>query len=188
MTNLYQQPFLAPRQLSEALEYKDMVGIVKPTVHIDEFASKMGDDQDIIVASFFVRSKAAATDLVSWFEKGYDFVLDADQSPGEIRPGRYLVYVEMRRRSSAARNLVEMLDDLSTLTEFSSSDWQLTYEGKDFSFSLEMFEQLIPLSPQSYREQKQKSLNEWRSAAGIDPLQIYPRTRDIKQLQSAAGI
>jgi hypothetical protein len=40
----------------------------------------------------------------------------------------------------------------------------------------------------SYREQKQKGLNEWRVAAGIEPQQIYPRERDIKQLQSAAGI
>ena len=60
--------------LFEALEYKDMEGILKPTVHIDEFASKMGDDDEIIVISFFVRSKQAARDLASWFEKGYDFV------------------------------------------------------------------------------------------------------------------
>jgi len=31
-----------------------------------------------------------------WFEKGYDFVVDADRSPGEIKPNRYLVYVELR--------------------------------------------------------------------------------------------
>lgn len=48
------------RQLSEALEYKDMVGMMKPTIHVDEFASKMGDDDEIVVLSFFVRSKQAA--------------------------------------------------------------------------------------------------------------------------------
>ena len=53
-------PPSSPRPLSEALEYKDMVGMVKPTVHIDEFSSKMGDDEDIIVVSFLVRSEAAA--------------------------------------------------------------------------------------------------------------------------------
>jgi hypothetical protein len=50
----------------------------------------MGDDDDIIVASFFVRSQQAARDLMNWFEKGYDWVMDADVSPGEISPGRYL--------------------------------------------------------------------------------------------------
>ena len=102
--------------LLEALQYKDMEGLLKPTIHIDEFAAKMGDDDDIIVVSFFVRDKTAAKDLMNWFEKGYDFVLDADKSPGEIKPGRYLVYLEMRRRSTAPQNVYRLLDDLSTLT------------------------------------------------------------------------
>ena len=46
-----------------------MEGMLKPTVHVDEFASKMGDDDDVIVLSFFVRSEQAADDLVNWFEK-----------------------------------------------------------------------------------------------------------------------
>ena len=110
------------RPLSEGLQYRDLDGLMKPTVHVDEFSSKMGDDADIIVLSFFVRDKAAAKDLVSWFEKGYDFVLDADRSPGEIKPNRYLVYVEMRRRSAAPGNIDEMLSDLETLTEHEASD------------------------------------------------------------------
>jgi hypothetical protein len=89
------------QSLLEGLGYKDLEGILKPTIHIDEFSSKMGDDDDIIVLSFFTRDKGAAKDLMNWFEKGYDFVLDADQSPGEIKPNRYLVYVEMRRRRAA---------------------------------------------------------------------------------------
>ena len=70
-----------------------MEGLLKPTIHVDEFSSKMGDDDEIIVASFFVRDKSAAKDLMNWFEKGYDFVIDSDMSPGEIKPNRYLVYV-----------------------------------------------------------------------------------------------
>jgi hypothetical protein len=79
--------------LNEGLEYKDLVGMMKPTIHIDEFSSKMGDDDEIVVASFYVRDKQAGQDLVDWFEKGYDFILDADMSPGEVKPNRYLVYV-----------------------------------------------------------------------------------------------
>ena len=29
------------------LEYKCLEGMIKPTIHIDEFASKMGDDDDV---------------------------------------------------------------------------------------------------------------------------------------------
>ena len=175
--------------LNEGLEYQDLVGMIKPTLHIDEFASKMGDDDDIIVASFFVRSRQAAVDLVNWIEKGYDWVLDADISPGEISPGRYLVYIELRRRSSAGRNLSTALDDLSTLTEYKDqSTWTMSYEDQDSPFSIEEFEKIVPLSPTEYRAKKETGLNEMRSAAGIDTVQIHKRARDIRQLQSAAGI
>ena len=175
-------------QLSEGLEYKDLVGMMKPTVHIDEFSSKMGEDDDIIVASFYVRSKQAAKDLENWFEKGYDWVLDAATSPGEIKPGRYLVYVELRRRSSAGRNLAVAIDDLATLTEFEPSSWHMVYRGKEIPFSQEEFDRVVPLSPADYRKQTEEGLNEMRAAAGIEPVQIHRREPDIRQLQAAAGI
>ena len=175
-------------QLFEALEYKDLEGMMKPTVHIDEFASKMGDDDDIIVASFFVRSKEAATDLSNWFEKGYDFVLDADESPGEISPGRFLVYVELRRRRQAGAHVHELISDLSTLTEFEPDDWTMHYNDKTVPFSQEEFERLVPLNPNDYRLRKEKDLNTVREAAGLPVRQIFDRTPDILILQSAAGI
>ncbi len=174
--------------IREALEYRDLDGMVKPTIHVDEFAAKMGDDADIIVVSFYVRSELAANDLVNWFEKGYDWVMDADRSPGEIRPSRYLVYVEIRRRSSAGRWIAEMIDDLGTLTELKPDDWTMHYEGETYPFTAEEFDRLVPLSPREYRARKEQSLNEMRAAAGLEPVQVFERERDIRQLQSAAGI
>jgi hypothetical protein len=177
-----------PNPLFETLEYKDMVSMIKPTMHIDEFASKMGDDDDIIVVSFFVRSAMAARDLMSWFEKGYDWILDADVSPGEIKPNRYLVYIELRRRSAAGRQIAEVISDLETLTEFRPSDWTMHYEGQNLPFNQENFDRTVPLSPREYRRRKESDLNEMRAAAGIETRQIYERDPDIIQLQSAAGI
>lgn len=174
--------------LNEGLEYKDMVGMLKSTIHIDEFASKMGDDDDVVVASFFVRSKQAAQDLANWFEKGYDWVLDADVSPGEITPGRFLVYIELRRRSSTGTYLAQAVDDLATLTEHEPDAWTMHYKDKQTAFSKQDFDQQVPLSPSQYRTQIEGDLNEVRTAAGIDVKQIYERERDIRALQSAAGI
>jgi len=177
-----------PFPLCEALEYKDLEGQIKPTLHIDEFASKMGDDDDIIVASFFVRSQQAAKDLMNWFEKGYDWVMDADVSPGEIAPGRYLVYIEMRRRSSAGARLADAIQDLETLTELKPEDWVMHYEDQTVPFTKETFDRLVPLSPKEYRARRESGLNEMRAAAGIDTVPVYERDRDIRQLQAAAGI
>jgi hypothetical protein len=177
-------------QLFESLGFRDLEGLLKPTIHVDEFSSKMGDDDDIIVISFFVRDAQAAKDLMMWFEKGYDFVLDADRSPGEIRPGRYLVYVELRRRSTAGGNVEQLLDDLNTLTEFEdSSAWTMHYRDQEIPFTRDSFDATVPLTPRAYRERYEKDLNEMRVAAGMAVVTSYDRhDRDLQKIQSAAGI
>jgi hypothetical protein len=176
-------------QLFESLEFKDMEGLLKPTIHVDEFSSKMGDDDDIIVVSFFVRDPQAAKDLMNWFEKGYDFVLDADRSPGELKPNRYLVYVEIRRRSTAGGNVEQLLSDLETLTEFKTDDWVMHYKGKEVPFSRDEFDKLVPLTPRAYRERYEKDLNEMRSQAGLPTKRIYDESdKALQAIQSAAGI
>ena len=178
-----------PALLSEGLQYKDLEGMMKPTLHVDEFAAKMGDDDDIIVLSFFVRDLSAAKDLVGWFEKGYDFVLDADRSPGEIKPSRYLVYLELRRRRSAPQHVQTLLDDLSTLTEFAPEEWRMHYDGKSHDWSEEAFAKLVPLTPDAYRATHEDDLNDVRTAAGLAPKKIHEKLPDdVKSLQSMAGI
>ena len=176
--------------LFESLGFKDLEGQMKPTIHVDEFSSKMGDDDDVIVISFFVRDQQAAKDLTMWFEKGYDFVLDADRSPGEIKPGRYLVYVDIRRRSTAGGNVEQLLDDLNTLTEFEgSSAWTMHYRGKEIPFSQDTFDNTVPLTPRAYRERYERDLNEMRTAAGLPTITTYDKKdRVLQSIQSAAGI
>jgi hypothetical protein len=176
--------------LFESLDYKELEGLMKPTIHVDEFSSKMGDDDDIIVVSFFVRDAQAAKDLMNWFEKGYDFVLDADRSPGEIKPNRYLVYVEIRRRSTAGGHVEQLLNDLNTLTEFEDSkDWTMHYKGKEIPFSRDAFDGSVPLSPKAYREKYEGDLNEMRIAAGMPVITTYDRKDPALQaIQSAAGL
>jgi len=177
------------QSLFESLGFKDLEGLLKPTIHVDEFSSKMGDDDDIIVLSFFVRDQQAAKDLMNWFEKGYDFVVDADRSPGEIKPNRFLVYVEIRRRSTAAGHVETLLTDLDTLTEFAPEDWMMHYDNKEVPFSREAFEEMVPMSPKAYRRVHDEDLNEVRIAAGIPTKTIYEKDDpDLRALQTAAGI
>ena len=180
-------PLQLPQSLLESLDYKDLDGLMKPTIHVDEFSSKMGDDDDIIVISFFLRDQKAAKDLMLWFEKGYDFVIDADCSPGEIKTNRYLVYIELRRRSTAPEQIAMLLDDLNTLTEFEARDWTMHYRGKDMPFSAEEFARTVPLSPMEYRAKFEADLNEVRTAAGLKTKQIYERDATMQALQAAAG-
>ena len=84
-------------KLTEGLDYHDMKGQIDPKVSIDEYAAKMGEDSEIVTMTFILKSKGAAKDLVSWLEIGYDFILDASVSEGELEPGKWLVFVEIGR-------------------------------------------------------------------------------------------
>lgn len=175
--------------INEGLEYQDLKKMLKPSVHIDEFASKMGDDDKISVISFMVKSRAAADDLVNWFESGYEFVLDADRSPGEIKPNRYIVYVEMRRRTTLPEKIEELLDDLQTLTEFKPDDWIVSYGKQEMPFSKEAIESMVPLSPKEYRDKTETETNRVREAAGLKPLSIYDsEDEELLSIQEKAGI
>lgn len=177
------------KNLFEGMEYKALEGLVKPLISVDEFTSKMGDDADIIVISFYVRDEKAAKDLMNWLESGYNEVLDADVSPGELKPNRYLVYIEIRRRTNAPKIVDLILTDLDTLTEFKADDWEMRYEDNVVPFSRENFAHYVPLSPQAYRETHEDELNEMRRAAGLDERMVYESySDDVRSIQSIAGI
>lgn len=151
-----------------SLRFKDMVGIIQPTMYIDEFSSKISDDAEIVVLSFYVSAELAAEDLISWFEKGYKFVVDADRSPGEVSPNRFLVFIEMERDVKVIEQIKEILDDLATLTEFTLPDWTIIHKGQKTRYSPEKLRLMVNLSPQTYRINNEQELNEIRQAAGLD--------------------
>jgi hypothetical protein len=101
-----------------------------------------------------------------------------------------LVYVEIRRRSTAGGHVEQLLNDLNTLTEFESAeDWTMHYRGKDVPFSRDAFDSTVPLTPKAYRDRYEKDLNEVRVAAGLPVVTTYNKhDRDLQTIQSAAGI
>ena len=86
-------------KLIEGMDPNDLEDRVKPEVHFDEFSAKMGPDDGVVVASFKVMGHSAAVDLETFLEKGYDWILDAETSAGEIEDSHYLVFIEAERRS-----------------------------------------------------------------------------------------
>jgi hypothetical protein len=176
-------------KLNEGLEYKCMVDMIKPTVYVDEFKSKVGDDDAYVVLSFYVHNIVVAEDLVDWFETGYTWVIDADRSPGEIEPNRYLVFVEIKRRTRLIDQIKEMLEDFATLTDLELADWTITYAGEDYPFDEEILLKKLILSPESYREVKEMELNEMRNSAGIPHKNVYRGTDNaLNSMRTAAGL
>ena len=103
-------------QINESLKANDLRHFVKKVFEIDSFKSKIGDDRDVVVLSFTVDHEDPAKDLEHFIEMGYDFVLDADVSPGEMDDGTYKVFVELERSRRIASEIVQVLDGIKKLT------------------------------------------------------------------------
>jgi hypothetical protein len=182
------------KQLNESLQYLDMERQMLPIVNIDQYESKIGDNSDYVTISFTMNSKAAADDLCSWLERGYDWVIDADTSPGEVNKGKFLVFVEMNRRLRVPERIIEMLDDLETLTGLTLKDWKLNINDKFLSANEGSIRDNITLSPHDYRmknpteESEESDLNEMRELAGLEPHTSYVADEDLKFIQRRAGI
>ena len=179
------------RKLFEGLESGDLKRLIHTELHIDEFRSKLGDDSDVIVLSFKVDSKEPATDLVSFIEKGYEWVLDADVSSGELEDGSYIVFVELDRNNQAATNIMQLMDELMNLTTQTTDEWRVRYykARKEQQLSLEALESLIPTTPEAYEKAHgQSGIDELKTAAGINVTTKAPKNDFTETLRSLAGI
>jgi hypothetical protein len=178
--------------LNESLDYLDMEDQIGDIVSVDEYAAKMGKDEDIVTLTFVVHSKLAAEDLVTWFERGYDWVLDASVSDGEIEPGQWLVFVEMDRRTKVPKRIIGLLTDLETLTGMKLKDWSVEIDGDEYDADEEIIRQKMILNPNKYEEKRQDSeveINEMRIRAGLETkLRYDPNDDYIRNLQAMAGL
>lgn len=176
------------KKLFEGLDYMDMVNQIEPNVSVDEYVAKMGDDKDIVTITFTVKSELVGNDLVEWFERGYDFILDASVSSGESKFGKWLVFVELERKNSVPSQLIEMLKDLETLTNLHLDDWEIKVDGKMYKPNVDTLKQVVILSPYQYKNIKDKELNEMRMVANLDMKNNYNNDKMIKDMKAIAGL
>ncbi len=176
--------------LNEGLDYMDMKDQVENTITVDEYSAKMGKDKDIVTITFTTNSKLAGEDLVTWFERGYDFVLDASLSDGELEPGKWLVFVEMDRRSKVPNRIITLLSNLETLTDIKLKDWIVEIEGDPYKADEETIREHMILNPNEYKMDKEieEDLNEMRIRAGLDVKSNYIEDEYIKNLKAIAGM
>lgn len=174
----------------EGFEVGDLQLVLEPKLHIDEFRSKMGKDSEICVISFLINDRQAAIDLVDFFERGYDFILDCDISDSELRPGSYLVFVEFQRRRRLIQQLQKIISDLSASAQLNMKDWKFRYMGEEDYHSLtpENLLKYVPLFPRAYNERFNQPIEEVRTLAGLKNEKFIPQDPMIEQLMFNAGI
>ena len=191
--------------LRENLEMGDLTRLVHNELHIDEYKSKMGTDADVCVVSFKVSGKEPSADLVSFIEKGYDFVLDADVSSGEKEGGDYLVFVELERTDKLPEQILEIMEDIMNLTEQKIEEWRVRYykSTTDNELTQESLANVIPLTSEAYDakygdedeevdstepEDITKDLDAMKAVAGVPVTTTAPKNEYTESLRVAAGL
>lgn len=139
------------------LQKEDLKHTIYDIFEIDSYQSKMGDDKDIVTLSFSMREKAPADDLVKFLEGGYNFILDADVTPGEQSDGTYKVFVEMERNRHAPEHIFEILDGIKKISGLDQLKFRYykNFESKDAT--MENIESSVPVHPNDYGIKRQET-------------------------------
>lgn len=138
------------QQLNENLLAGDLKMLVNNVFEVDSYASKMGSDQDIVVLSFTVESRKPADDLVRFCERGFDFVLDADHSPGELDNGKYKVFVEIERNRRVAEQIEELLNGIKLLAELDDVKFRYHKGFRSIPANINNLREMIPNNKETY--------------------------------------
>jgi hypothetical protein len=132
------------------LRQNDLKDLVYHIFEIDSYASKMGDDKNIITLSFTVKANAAADDLVRFLEGGYSFILDSDVTAGEQNDGNYRVFVEIERDKSANENIMEIVDGIKKLADVEDFKFRYYKGFRSHDVTIENLDREVPLDPDNY--------------------------------------
>jgi hypothetical protein len=143
--------------LNETLRANDLRDLVKKVVEIDSYKSKIGKDEDICVLTFTVDQEDAAKDLEKFFEMGYNFILDADCTPGELDDGKYRVYVEIERTRHIGNQVFELLEGVMKVTGLEEIRFRYFKSFKSESATLGNLTAAIPKDKESYEVATQKN-------------------------------
>lgn len=179
--------------LVEGFDYHDLLDQVIPEVEVDEYSAKMGSDDDIVTISFTVKGQQVGDDLVDWLERGYPWILDAQTSEGEVTPGKWLVFVEIDRRSSVPSRIIQMIADMETLTDIPVNEWKIIVDEESLEPDEAVLKSKIILSPHLYREkhgtEDEEDLNEMRNLSGLSTKKKFKEPDNLlKDFISKAGL
>jgi len=128
----------------------DLKDLVYDVFEIDSYASKMGEDKNIVTLSFSVKDRAPADDLVKFLEGGYSFILDSDVTAGEQQDGTYKVFVELERNRQSNENIYEIIDGVSKLTEIEKFRFRYYKNFRSHDTSMDSLNEFVPTDPDNY--------------------------------------
>jgi len=172
-------------KLNESLHAGDLRDLVKKVFEIDSFKSKLGKDQDVCVLSFTVDTEEPAKDLENFIEMGYEFVLDADVTPGELDDGHYRVFVEIERSRHLPEQIFELIEGVKKLANLESMRFRYFKSFKSVDATEENLETIVPKNKNEYdiatERHKLDNFSNFFSNSYADSLEVMEESITFKR-------
>jgi hypothetical protein len=170
----------------DSLKAGDLRFLVNNEFEIDSYKSKMGDDKDVVVLSFTVESNEPAKDLVSFIEKGYQFVLDADMTPGELADGKYRVFIELERSEAVVEQILNLLYGIQKLSEVDDFKFKYHKSFDSHQADQQLLSEVIPATPEEYetriQEIKTESYNHFFANSMLENISMQNNILQFKKI------
>lgn len=113
-----------------SLYRKTLLNLINPVISIDEYESKSGTDDEVIVVALEIDDEQPAQDLNKFIQRGVVNVIDSDVSPNPNEHGKYYTFIEFKRNDSFYSSLLDLIEDISNLTGEQKWQVQIYKSGK----------------------------------------------------------
>lgn len=114
--------------ITEGLRINDLQYLVSNYVSIDQYTSKLDDDN--ITVAFFCNEKEVAEDLRDFIEKIYYIeIRDIEISDSLTDDNKFILFVEFERNINFPKMLLDMVDSINHLT--ANKDWKFKTFGME---------------------------------------------------------
>ena len=167
------------------LRHGDLKNLVYDVFEIDSYASKMGEDKNIVTLSFSLKENSAAKDLMNFLERGYGFILDADVTSGEQSDGTYKVFVELAREKNVHENILEIIDGVKSLSEMDDFKFRYYKNWRSQDLSQGTLEEFVPNNPDNYgikvEETRMENYKEFFNKGFIDTVDLKENILKLKR-------
>lgn len=145
-------------KLSEGLHNKDLEFMVRPTISLDEYVSKI--DVNAIVLGFYCADRDSANDLNRFVQRCPVNLLDSEVSLSPNSQGEYMVFVEFLNNDNLKNEIKKLLEHLTNLVQINIDKWQLRYKTKKYFLNnLQLQEKFIYNNTERFNLLECKNIN-----------------------------
>ena len=134
-----------------SIQNNDLEDLISPIFSIDQYKSKIGKDENVVVLAFDIKDIDPAKDLSQFLETGHE-AIDVDISPGPTKEGTYKVFVEFERNSKLFDSVDKVLKDITRADSLAKDFRFKAFRSGDIpkSWSKDNFDRFVISSSYDY--------------------------------------